>query len=504
MAKKLILIGPPGVGKTTIKQIVFEDQNSNDLLQNSLEPTLGNELTVVDLESAQLAINDLAGQEIDRWIENEPEVFNDSDAVLIFLDASLDWEKHLEFLNRLFDILQKGAPDAKIIVLFHKTDLIPPHIQDQLMYQVIQFQRASPLAFEFHFTSIVGQYFPRFLDFFFEFMFSLYVPDEVQAHLIQNSLHRIYLILNALTQNRSMDENYLLIDTGLTPDIFAPICKILILQQFITEIVTKSGKNIILLEQGQAFFEFLSLYFAPSSLPVVDKASKRKKKPMPPNRVAGVLISDEIGQVMCLVEARTNEIVNLLQTEGAQNDSITNFASLIFSAIFSSGVSFEFSDIPELLLKGKVLNYYLYRIKPFYFIFFVNPAENMMEFKDSLKNIPQGVVEQFQEVFTAFSENAAISPRLNELKALLRTRILQINGLVTQDPSQLEFDAIKARELFLLLDIQTHNPDLQLTQVKKLRRELLTAVLSKNVSELQELETKIRDLELTKSENEME
>ena len=80
MSKKIIFIGPSGAGKTTIRKIFFEGENSKKLLEYALEPTYGEESLILRLPglNEDIGIFDLAGQENHRWLEtNENEIFID-------------------------------------------------------------------------------------------------------------------------------------------------------------------------------------------------------------------------------------------------------------------------------------------------------------------------------------------------------------------------------------------------------------------------------------------
>ncbi|MHA1844461.1 MAG: hypothetical protein ACTSWE_09400, partial [Promethearchaeota archaeon] len=82
MGNKLIFIGPPGAGKTTLRKIFFEGENTKKLLEYALEPTYGEESIILRLPKIheEIGIFDLAGQENERWLESEERA--------IFLDTN--------------------------------------------------------------------------------------------------------------------------------------------------------------------------------------------------------------------------------------------------------------------------------------------------------------------------------------------------------------------------------------------------------------------------------
>ncbi len=495
MGKKLVLIGPPGVGKTSIKEILFEGNSTDHLLKTPLEPTRGNEITVVEFVREQIAINDLGGQELQRWLTKEPEVFSNADLILIFLDVSSRWEKQIEFVKDLFDLLLKWAPGAKLTIFLHKTDLIQPELQDFLMSKMVEFQRSSSLIFDFHFTSIVGKYFPRFLDIFFESMFKLHIPDEGQAQFIQGSIYRIYQILNQLSSKGEISENYLLIGNDLTLGTYKPIKEVLLNLQFIKESNTGEGRSVQLLQKGQNFYSFLKNYFY---VEIESQTRKtRVEKGLGGHRsgdsVLGVLIIDDIGRDLCMVETSANELRNILSDKSAQSDAMVNFVSMFLSALFSLNPTNELKNLSEILLKGTVIDYLVLQKKPFLFVFFIDPLIAVSSLKDPLNKLVDLANNRFPELFANFIQRGETLPSINELKDFLRTKIQVINTSTKRQTKKRIFDDLHGKELFLTLDEISQNPNLPFDQIKTLKKKLLGAILNKNPHELHEV-----DLEMTK------
>ncbi len=493
MVKKLILIGPPGVGKTTIKEIIFEGQSTDRLLKSPLEPTRGNELTIVEFKSEKIAINDLSGQELKRWLTKEPEVFSNADLILIFLDVSSKWERQIEFVKDLFELFLKWAPGAKVTIFLHKTDLIQPEMQDFLMSKFVEFQRSSPLIFDFHFTSIVGKFFPKFLDIFFESMFNLHIPDEGKSQFIQGSIHRIYQILNHLASKGEISENYLLIENDLTHITYIPIKEVLLKLEFIKESDIAEGRFVQLLQKGQDFYFFLKNYFE-----VVIEPQTRKNKVekglgghKSGDSVLGLLISDDIGRDLCIIETSANELRNILNDKTSQSDGMVNFVSMFLSALFTLSPTNELTNLSEILLKGTVIDYLMLQKKPFLFIFFIDPLISVSSLKESLNKLVDLVSDRFHELFATFKQRGDILPSLDDLKEVLRARIQEINTSIKRQTKKRIFDELQGKDLFLRLDEISQNPNLPFDQIKNLKRKLLGAILNKNPHELHEVELTI-------------
>ena len=82
MSKKIIFVGPSGAGKTTLRKLFFEGENSTKLLEYALEPTYGEESLILRLPGIKedIGIFDLAGQENERWLSTaENSIFMEQD-----------------------------------------------------------------------------------------------------------------------------------------------------------------------------------------------------------------------------------------------------------------------------------------------------------------------------------------------------------------------------------------------------------------------------------------
>lgn len=95
MGKKIIFVGPPGAGKTTLRKVFFEGESSSKLLDYALEPTHAKESVILQL-SENVGVFDLAGQENTRWFEtDDKEIFYDTKILIVVIDITTDHEKIL-------------------------------------------------------------------------------------------------------------------------------------------------------------------------------------------------------------------------------------------------------------------------------------------------------------------------------------------------------------------------------------------------------------------------
>ncbi|MCP4762192.1 MAG: hypothetical protein GY870_10450, partial [archaeon] len=95
--KKIILIGPPSSGKTSIRMYFFEDIPSSEILKPpSLEPTMGVNWFNYELYESEIGVVDTSGQEITSIItEDEGYLFIGADAVIFMFDITQFLESKL-------------------------------------------------------------------------------------------------------------------------------------------------------------------------------------------------------------------------------------------------------------------------------------------------------------------------------------------------------------------------------------------------------------------------
>jgi len=162
--KKVMFVGPPGVGKTTIKEIYFDKGDPLTLLENPLLPSRGVNSSVYSLFNSNLGIFDLAGQENNIWFsESGKEVFNESSIIVCIFDIMNSAELIIKFLVKVYQIIKElNLHSCKIIAFLHKIDLVSPSYVDQKIKAIKKFitiQHPRGGDFEIFKTSIGKDFF---------------------------------------------------------------------------------------------------------------------------------------------------------------------------------------------------------------------------------------------------------------------------------------------------------------------------------------------------------
>ena len=139
--KKILLVGPPGAGKTTIKKAYFDRLDPYELLQNPLDPSRGFSSNLYSYSKSNLGIFDLAGQENDRWLSNKgKEVFSKTSAIFCIFDINNSLESIIEFLIKIYKVKKELKLESCFINVFlHKIDLANPSYVSHKIKKLKQF-----------------------------------------------------------------------------------------------------------------------------------------------------------------------------------------------------------------------------------------------------------------------------------------------------------------------------------------------------------------------------
>jgi GTPase SAR1 family protein len=162
--KKIILIGPPESGKTTLTQVFFMNRNPLILLKDPLEPTRGVKTNLFSLFKKRLGVFDLAGQENDSWFNQDKEILKNADIIICVFDIRNSVENIVSFLLRVLKIINEleSSFTGQLFALIHKIDLAnerylllkSKHIED-----FFREQTPYPQGIRFLGTSIKKKYF---------------------------------------------------------------------------------------------------------------------------------------------------------------------------------------------------------------------------------------------------------------------------------------------------------------------------------------------------------
>lgn len=130
MATKISMVGKPEVGKSTIKKVMFEGEDPNELIIFPLEATIGIDYSVHNFMDLKISLLDSPGQSLPLLLEDEQKqilTFGDTSAIIYIFDYPT-WIKNsqdiLDDVRKIYEIRKKHGFESKIILFLHKIDLL--------------------------------------------------------------------------------------------------------------------------------------------------------------------------------------------------------------------------------------------------------------------------------------------------------------------------------------------------------------------------------------------
>ncbi|KKM89852.1 hypothetical protein LCGC14_1244510 [marine sediment metagenome] len=130
LTKRVALVGKPEVGKTTIKKVIFEGEDPNELVLFPLETTIGTKYSVHEFMDLKISLLDTPGQSLPILLRDEEKqltTFENTGAIIYIFDYPTwisDSQDIIDDIKSLYEINKKHKFEAKLILFLHKIDLL--------------------------------------------------------------------------------------------------------------------------------------------------------------------------------------------------------------------------------------------------------------------------------------------------------------------------------------------------------------------------------------------
>jgi GTPase SAR1 family protein len=209
-SKKIILIGPSGTGKTSIKKTFFEKYSPISLLKNPLNPSRGINTSNYCILDSQLGVFDLAGQENDFWLSNaNRSIFDDSNLIICIFDIHNSVESIIQFLLKIYQIQSElSLKSCQIIAFMHKIDLVSHSYAKNKMKTIHEFvtkQHPRGANFEIFRTSITKDHYYYTFRVLYILLRSIIQYERISIE--SNNIVELFSVLDEIeNKNKTLEE----------------------------------------------------------------------------------------------------------------------------------------------------------------------------------------------------------------------------------------------------------------------------------------------------------
>ncbi len=471
---KVLIVGPSGVGKTTLKKVFFDQDNPIKLLSESLEPTYGVDTNLYDYGS-KIAVVDLAGQQLEEFLTKSVEVFEGSDLILVVLDCREEWEKNNTLWKRIDEIRKIQCPEAFLTIFFHKCDLLSP--QKRLDFD----QKLNSLfAGKQNIVALLTSIAPEFYAETFQNFVSVL---QKCLFRVERSIPKDFFIkmniINHFIEKNIVTFAELASKVGVSAEE---------LQKSLVDLETKGYlifkdalKQVQLSEIGQSIVQNIKENLFMKIQESLDT---------PIEFIKALILSDKIGRVILYFESEPDFIKKMAGNVEYNPDP--TLISMFFSAIGNFGESFDPSGFSSMLLYGKNLQFQSVTFGDLVGIFFIQNLKVDKPVENSLRQFLNEIYAEFRSEIQDFIGKGSLA-ELNRIQDTLVQKIKNLNGIL-QNLALLKYQISKDKLGLLYQKIQ--RKDLSVADLKNLKALLFHYLIGEDPSIMNDLFTILKGANL--------
>lgn len=492
MSRKIVLVGPSGVGKTTLRKVFFEYQSAEHLLQFALDPTHGVESFVLEL-GTRVGIFDLAGQENDSWLSGEAAgIFHGTNYVIVVVDVRSAVESMFDFIRKVVAVRDEACPDAIIHVLVHKIDLVQP-AEASAIQHAIQERMKELHRVKLDFTSITRAHFLATIN-IFKHVMTMALGDEIPVEGIDISVVKDSLrVLKAIKNTGIMNIPRLQALTRLPDSRLGEIVDLLEMRQVVRVAVEALGARTVVIAPGKGdeFIDMLERY-SRENLGIIEMGIATGTgggDPVPP--FVGFLVAEVHGRSIFHVETRECDLGRFL---GMKDGELTmELIPAFISALSSFSKEFRIINLGDFKIRGHNSMMYVYEYKQFNMITFLNSSTNIEPFTSEIQAFFRRFVDTHEDTFNTFLRSGMAS----KLETPLADARAWLSGLVASYRERAStndmFDLDVAKKLYGTLDLLPRD-GISGKDIVELKKRLVTAIMESNSVEISAVSRAVSDL----------
>ena len=498
MSKKIIIVGPPGAGKTTLRKIFFEGENAAQLLEYALEPTHGQESLILNLKE-DVGIFDLAGQENQRWFEtDENKIFYNTKVILVIIDITTPIETILVFIRKILEIRSLITPNSLIYVLLHKIDLMSQKNLNEIKRQVAD-ALFNEKFIKVLFSSVKKEYFSDTLSFFIEIV-KICLQDEISSDNFDFLLlNETIMLLQLIDQELIISKKDLHERSSITKEKLNRIIDHLVQKGQIQLSPVRDENVLSLTEKGKINFNKILKNFSlntilsfKSNANVSDISKPAKFPPF-----LGYFIANKDGIVLLKVELYKGALLSYLKNKFTNKNNIkedkydVDLIPMFISALEKFSQEINIQNLSGFSLMGTNLKMQIFGFDQYTVTVFSNPNVNVKNIEYTIENYFKNFFETHDYEFQEAVKTGSLS-EISYLEEMGAKWLEELNKSYEHTIINLElFDTESTKDLYdklnELQDEVNREFSLTLEKIKKLKTELMKALVHEDFEEVKML-----------------
>ncbi|MHA1672626.1 MAG: ADP-ribosylation factor-like protein [Promethearchaeota archaeon] len=498
MPKKLILVGPSGVGKSTLRKWLFEGEDALKLLENPLEPTYGFENFSYRLFK-NLGVFDLAGQEFERWFDEEQEIFDESDIIINVLDARTATKIITDYLLKALVLQKKHSPAANVFFLIHKLDLID-EIQKNKLQKALDKQTKKILRdYNFHvnwyFTSIKSELISTAINAFVDLIqkSGLASDSRLDTDLIRLNADLFELLIDKEFIPLDDFHNRLRYKFQKEPKEVQVLIDSYREARLLQYHEIDNSTNISLTEEGRAYYDNVLRSFEGLTLgeKVVEAIPVDEHK-LPEFWIYGIMISDCNGKTLIIAETEGESLKDALNKANNPQFDL-ELIPMFLNAMSKFAEEINVQDLSSFRIQGANIKMSSLSKEDLTLTIFSHPDFRIDHLKNDFNRLFDEFLTQFERDIEIFGITGNATKFLQFVPEA-RTQIISVvEKYLRMEEDIAKFDVDKAKQLYGELN-KIKEEDYSLEEqlrIKSLKLKLLETIIAEDPISYQEIEQEI-------------
>jgi predicted transcriptional regulator len=470
-AIKIVFIGQKGVGKSTLRKILFEQESPIKLLQDSLEPTYGVETNVYDIGS-KMAIHDLAGQQLNEWLEESQDIMIDSDLIFLILDPQKDWLENYSLFEKITRIRDELCPESFLGVFLHKKDLLSEEKLVTLEKHISTIQNITDGVLAYG-TSIKAEFFLETFNAFVAILRKCLVYKE------ENDMSQILAkmsILNQFIGKSKLTIQELLVSLDENPEDIHKILENLNLQGLM--VVKDGADEIELTDKGAQ---------------LLDKIKKKMilnietRDIINSGNLKGLIITDNLGNSILKHETEENFFQNL-KSDGKSDVNI-QMISIFLTGLTNFGKVLSNKGFNEVILNGDNLKSVVFNYRKFVFIFFLEDIDIGKEIINALRMFTEDIEKNFKTDLIQFFKLNVIK-NMDNIQSVIVDEVKSLNQVI-ENYSKIKPEISREELAQIYVDIEQEN--IERESIIHIKKIIFEYILRNEPALLNEIQTIINE-----------